>query len=168
MLRKIAHGPDGKVDGAVDLAEPGAALAGAGGIDDGEELQRGRETQPSRSPSHSASCTISSSRRRCTPSHFRAIRRRRAARRAVRTVRPVFFPGRQSGFRCSSRRRIQRLRLQAGRRSEPHQAAGKHDRAPCARLTEKPHLTPHVRASVGGSALRVTGSFTGRGSAGGL
>ena len=42
ILRQIAHRPDGKVDGAVDLAEPGAALARLGGIDDGQKLQCGR------------------------------------------------------------------------------------------------------------------------------
>src|SRR4029078_1292262 len=42
ILHQIADRPDGKVDGTVDLAEPGSPLAGPGGIDDGEELQRSR------------------------------------------------------------------------------------------------------------------------------
>ena len=42
VLGEVAHRPDGEIDGAVDLAEPGAALAEPGGVDDVEEFQRGR------------------------------------------------------------------------------------------------------------------------------
>jgi hypothetical protein len=41
-LGEVADRPDGKIDGAVDLAEPGAAFARPGGVDDVEEFQRGR------------------------------------------------------------------------------------------------------------------------------
>ena len=42
ILGEVAHRPDGEIDRAVDLAEPGAAVARLGGVDDGEELQRCR------------------------------------------------------------------------------------------------------------------------------
>src|SRR5713226_6020510 len=40
ILSEIARRPDCQIDGAVDLAEPGAAIAFPGNIDDGEKLQR--------------------------------------------------------------------------------------------------------------------------------
>src|SRR5689334_17367195 len=42
ILRKIAHGADRQIDGAVDLAEAGTALAGPGLVDNSEEAQGGR------------------------------------------------------------------------------------------------------------------------------
>ena len=42
VLGEVADRPDGEIDGAVDFAEPGAALARPGSIDDVEEFQRGR------------------------------------------------------------------------------------------------------------------------------
>ena len=42
MLGEVADRPDGEIDGAVDFAEPGAAFAQPGGVDDVEEFQRGR------------------------------------------------------------------------------------------------------------------------------
>ena len=42
MLGEVADRTDGEIDGAVDFAEPGAAFAQPGGVDDVEEFQRGR------------------------------------------------------------------------------------------------------------------------------
>ena len=39
VLGEVADRPDGEIDGAVDFAEPGAALTRPGGVDDVEELQ---------------------------------------------------------------------------------------------------------------------------------
>ena len=42
VLGHVADRPDGEIDGAVDFAEPGAAFARPGSVDDVEEFQRGR------------------------------------------------------------------------------------------------------------------------------
>src|SRR5262245_46134267 len=42
ILRLVAHRTDGKIDGAVDFAELRAPRTLAGGINDGEQPQRGR------------------------------------------------------------------------------------------------------------------------------
>jgi hypothetical protein len=42
VLGEVAHSPDGEIDRAIDLAEPGTAVAELRCIDDIEEFQRGR------------------------------------------------------------------------------------------------------------------------------
>ncbi|MBA7472119.1 hypothetical protein ES707_07439 [subsurface metagenome] len=42
MQRLVGHGADGEVDGAVDFAKAGAALALPCGVNDGEQSQRSR------------------------------------------------------------------------------------------------------------------------------
>jgi hypothetical protein len=70
VLGEVADRPDGEIDGAVDFAEPGAAFAQPGGVDDVEEFQRSRR--------HAAVTVAFAERklhhfvveRRCTPSHL--------------------------------------------------------------------------------------------------
>ena len=118
------------------------------------------DTQPSRSPSHSASCTISSSRRRCTPSHLslHSAAGKRRGRQPERLGR--ISPSQDSAMPVLHRAAPNTALPPSGRTPvRTRQAARKHDRAPCVQLTEKPHLTPHVRASAGALGLHVTGSF---------
>ena len=76
VLGEVVDRPDGEIDGAVDFAEPGAAFAQLAASTMSRNLSAAGDTQPSRSPSQSASCTISSSSRRCTPSHLSRVRLR--------------------------------------------------------------------------------------------
>ena len=121
------------------------------------------DAQPSRSPSQSASCTISSSSRRCTPSHLsRSPPLGEGRRRQARTARPIARGRRCRCGRLEESRPAARLfRTRPGRTQlMPARQNARGDR--------QPHLTPLVRASAGVLCLRVTGSFVGTGWAEGL
>ena len=75
------------------------------------------DTQPSRSPSQSASCTISSSSWRCTPSHLSRSPPLGGEMRKVRTARPI-----AEFDSCRSADGLRRLGPQVGW-AEPGQAA---------------------------------------------
>ena len=96
---------------------------------------------------------------------------RRAICRATRRLRGQCGQPERLGRLLDQLGRRGRLRLSrpAGRRwSEPGQAA-RNDAPHAMRASDRlPHLTPLVRASAGLLSLRVTGSFRGRGWAGGL
>ena len=137
MLGEIADGLDGKVDGAVDLADPGAAFARPGSVDERQQPQGGRRD---------AAIAVAVAQRELhpfiveTPLHGKPFLLHTAAKNRR---------GRQPERLLHHLRRIQRLGTQARRGAEPKKAAGSHDRTPCVRFSEKPHLTPHVRASAG-------------------
>jgi len=60
---------DGEIDARL-IRRAGRGPRATGRRDDVEDFSAAADTQPSRSPSQSASCTISSSSRRCTPEPF--------------------------------------------------------------------------------------------------
>ena len=93
ILGQIAHRPDRKIDRAIDLAEPGAAVAGPRVVDDGEKPQRGRRH---------AAFAVAVAKRQLHPfvvelaldaaAIFPAARPRTAARRTARTARRIGRP----------------------------------------------------------------------------
>ena len=142
-MGQIAHRIDGEIDGPVDLAKPGAAVAGSAFVDDGEQLQRGLR---------GATLAVAVAERKL---HALVIDLAGGAKPFRAQAAAGYRQGGQSerlgrsGWNLDAADWLDCVRPCVRCGCETDHADSDNGAAPCACPTKKTHLTPLVRASAG-------------------